>query len=143
MIAQAARPYNVLLIEDDDADALLIEEALVERGIVRSVRRAADGVVALEVLRDENNPRPDLIVLDLNMPRMNGHEVLSVLKRDPALSTIPVVVLTTSAAPEDVNGAYRERANAYVTKPVGLNDFIHSVQSIEAFFLEIAANPPA
>ncbi|MFC1415484.1 response regulator [Streptacidiphilus cavernicola] len=135
--------YTVLLVEDDDADAMLIEEALVDRGLARSVRRAADGIAALDYLRDADNPRPDLIVLDLNMPRMNGRELLTVLKNDQDLSTVPVVVLTTSAAPDDVNGAYQGHANAYVTKPVNLDDFIHAVQSIDAFFLDTATGPVA
>ncbi|GAA2367375.1 hypothetical protein Cme02nite_28910 [Catellatospora methionotrophica] len=141
MNAALARTYTVLLIEDDEADAMLIEEALLDKGGARAVNRARDGVEALEHLRSADNTRPDLIVLDLNMPRMNGRELLAVLKNDPALSSIPIVVLTTSAAPDDVNGAYRGHANAYVTKPVQLDDFIRSVQSIDQFFLDTAINP--
>jgi CheY-like chemotaxis protein len=139
--AAPPRPYTVLLVEDDDADAMLIEEALVDRGMARSVQRATDGVAALAYLRDDDSRRPDLIVLDLNMPRMNGRELLAVLKGDPVLSCVPVVVLTTSAAPDDVAGAYREHANAYVTKPVNLDDFIKAVQSIDAFFLDTVTKP--
>jgi CheY-like chemotaxis protein len=84
--AAPPRPYTVLLVEDDDADAMLIEEALVDRGMARSVQRATDGVAALAYLRDDDSRRPDLIVLDLNMPRMNGRELLAVLKGDPVLS---------------------------------------------------------
>lgn len=136
------RPYNVLLVEDDPADALLIEDALVERGMARTISQVNDGVAALEYLRDPARERPDLIVLDLNMPRMNGRELLTVLKDDAALRSIPVVVLTTSAAPDDIEDAYRQHANAYVTKPVNLDDFIQSVQGIDAFFLDTAAKPP-
>ncbi|MBB5867815.1 CheY-like chemotaxis protein [Allocatelliglobosispora scoriae] len=143
VIADLTHTYTVLLIEDDDADAMLIEEALIEHGMTRTVHRADDGISALEFLRDDTSPRPDLIVLDLNMPRMNGREVLAVLKHDPSLSTIPVVVLTTSTAPDDINGAYREHANAYVTKPVSLDDFLSTVQSIDAFFLSTATPPSA
>jgi len=109
--------------------------------MARSIRRAVDGVAALACLRDADKPRPDLIVLDLNMPRMNGRELLAVLKGDQALSCVPVVVLTTSTAPDDVAGAYREHANAYVTKPVNLDDFVRAVQSIDAFFLDTVTKP--
>jgi CheY-like chemotaxis protein len=131
-----ARSYTVLLVEDDDADALLIEEALLERGMARAVHRATDGISALAHLRDPANPRPDLLVLDLNMPRMNGRELLAVLKSDPLLVTVPVVVLTTSSAPDDITSTYREHANAYVTKPVNLDDFNRAVQGIDDFFLD-------
>ncbi len=137
-----ARPYNVLLIEDDPADAMLVEEALIERGMTRTVSRVEDGVAALEFLRDTDNPRPDLIVLDLNMPRMSGRELLTILKDDADLSAIPVVVLTTSGAPDDIQNAYAQHANAYVTKPVNLDDFIESVHSIDAFFLDTAQPLP-
>lgn len=135
------RAYHVLLVEDDSADALLIEEALTDRGIARAIGRADDGVEALEYLRDPSNPRPDLIVLDLNMPRMNGRELLAVLKEDAELRSIPVVVLTTSSTPDDVSAAYERHANAYVTKPVNLDDFLASVRSIDQFFLETATIP--
>ncbi|MFJ1902053.1 MULTISPECIES: response regulator [unclassified Streptomyces] len=138
----APRTYTVLLVEDDMADAMLIEEALTERGMARGIERADDGVAALEYLRDPRNERPDLIVLDLNMPRMNGRELLNLLKSDTELSSIPIVVLTTSAAPDDIDAAYRQHANAYVTKPVNLDEFIESVQSIDSFFLDIASIPP-
>ncbi|MFD6424840.1 response regulator [Streptomyces sp. NPDC060198] len=135
------RSYTVLLVEDDVADAMLIEEALIERGMARGINRVDDGVSALEYLRDPAKDRPDLIVLDLNMPRMNGRELLGVLKNDEQLSSIPIVVLTTSAAPDDVQDAYTQHANAYVTKPVNLDDFVHTVQSIDSFFLETAVPP--
>ncbi|MEU3184120.1 response regulator [Streptomyces sp. NPDC006923] len=134
--------YDVLLVEDDPADALLIEEALLEHGMARSINQAEDGVAALEYLRDTANPRPDLIVLDLNMPRMNGRELLTVLKDDADLLTIPVVVLTTSGAPDDVRSAYLQHANAYVIKPLNLDEFIQAVRSIDAFFLETAVKLP-
>ncbi|QIQ01229.1 response regulator [Streptomyces liangshanensis] len=135
------RPYSVLLVEDDLADALLVEEALVARGMARTITQVTDGIAALEHLRDPETERPDLIVLDLNMPRMNGRELLAVLKDDPALGPIPVVVLTTSAAPDDIEGAYRQHANAYVAKPVNLDEFITAVQGIDAFFLDTATLP--
>ncbi|MFD3524840.1 response regulator [Streptomyces sp. NPDC058653] len=136
------RPYNVLLVEDDPADALLIEDALIERGMGRSIAKVPDGLAALEYLRDSANGRPDLIILDLNMPRMNGRELLAALKKDEVLGSIPVVVLTTSAAPDDIADAYRQHANAYVAKPINLTEFIESVQGIDAFFLETATSLP-
>jgi CheY-like chemotaxis protein len=139
--AAATHPYDVLLVEDDAADALLIQDALTERG-TRNITQVSDGIAALEFLRDRSNERPDLIVLDLNMPRMNGREFLAVVKEDPELRTIPVVVLTTSAAPDDVTGAYHHHANAYVTKPVNLVEFEAAVRSIDSFYLDIAVKPP-
>ncbi|MFD3935453.1 response regulator [Streptomyces sp. NPDC058611] len=141
MTTTPARPFDVLLVEDDTADAMLIEEALSERG-ARNLVQVTDGVAALEHLRDPENARPDLIVLDLNMPRMNGRDLLKVLKSDEILQAIPVVVLTTSTAPDDVAGAYSSHANAYVAKPVNLEDFERAVQSIDAFYLDTAAHPP-
>ncbi|MET7680521.1 response regulator [Streptomyces sp. NPDC005423] len=141
MMTTPARPFDVLLVEDDVADAMLIEEALSECG-ARNLVQVTDGVAALEYLRTPDNVRPDLIVLDLNMPRMNGRDLLRVLKADEELQTIPVVVLTTSAAPDDVVGAYSSHANAYVTKPVNLEEFERTVQSIDAFYRETATRPP-
>ncbi|MBC2878631.1 MULTISPECIES: response regulator [Streptomyces] len=142
MMAAPARPYDVLLVEDDPADAMLIKEALLEQGAARNLTQVQDGIAALDHLRDPALPRPDLIVLDLNMPRMNGRELLAVLKGDEELRTIPVVVLTTSAAPDDVTDAYRRYANAYVTKPVNLDDFTRAVRSIDAFYLDTATKLP-
>lgn len=137
----APRPFDILLVEDDSADAMLIEEALTHRGSTRSIVQVPDGVAALERLRDAAVPLPDLIVLDLNMPRMGGRELLDVLKNDDELKVIPVVVLTTSSAPDDVCGAYRSHSNAYITKPVNLDDFIHAVRNIDVFFLDTATPP--
>lgn len=141
MMTTPARPFDVLLVEDDMADALLIEEALSERG-ARNLVQVTDGVAALEHLRDATSARPDLIVLDLNMPRMNGRDLLRILKTDVNLQTIPVVVLTTSTAPDDVAGAYSSHANAYVSKPVNLDEFEHAVRSIDAFYLDTITRPP-
>ncbi|SFE48400.1 K+ potassium transporter [Actinacidiphila alni] len=120
---------------------LLIEEALEQGGLARSITRATDGLEALEHLQDETAELPDIIVLDLNMPRMNGRELLRHIKSDPRLKVVPVVVLTTSNAPEDVDAAYQHHANAYVTKPVNLDDFLKAVQNIDAFFLHTATSP--
>ncbi|MEU3460387.1 response regulator [Streptomyces sp. NPDC006733] len=141
LMTTPARAFDVLLVEDDVADAMLIEEALTERG-ARNLVQVTDGVAALEYLRGPDSVRPDLIVLDLNMPRMNGRDLLKVLKNDEDLQTIPVVVLTTSTAPDDVTGAYTSHANAYVAKPVNLEEFERAVQSIDTFYLETAARPP-
>ncbi|MGW1771313.1 response regulator [Streptomyces sp. NPDC002104] len=141
MMTTPARPFDVLLVEDDMADAMLIEEALSECG-TRNLIQVTDGVAALEHLRDPTSVRPDLIVLDLNMPRMNGRDLLKILKSDESLHTIPVVVLTTSTAPDDVEGAYTSHANAYVAKPVNLEEFERAVQSIDAFYLDTATHPP-
>jgi CheY-like chemotaxis protein len=141
-MSAAAYPYDVLLVEDDPADAMLIEGALRDRRPARSVTQVADGVAALERLRDPACSRPDLIVMDLNMPRMNEHELLAVLKDDQDLRVIPVVVLTTSNAPDDVVGAYRRHANAYITKPVDLDGFARAVHSIDAFFLDTVVKAP-
>ncbi|WP_436774866.1 response regulator [Yinghuangia sp. YIM S09857] len=137
----AGRPFDILLVEDDVADALLIEVALRDGGTPRRIAQVSDGVEALEHLNDPTAPRPDLILLDLNMPRMNGRELLHHLKNDEDLKVIPTVVLTTSGAPEDVAAAYRNHSNAYITKPVNLDDFTHAVRSIDTFFLDTAVSP--
>jgi CheY-like chemotaxis protein len=133
--------FDVLLVEDDLADAMLIGDALSEHA-ARNLTQVNDGVAALDYLRDPAKPRPDLIVLDLNMPRMNGRELLAIVKSDEDLRAIPVVVLTTSAAPDDVIDAYRQHANAYVTKPVNLDDFNRAVHSIDSFYLETTTKLP-
>jgi CheY-like chemotaxis protein len=143
MAAKAsARPYRILLVEDDPADAMLVEEALIDGAEERSLVQVPDGVAALEHLRDPDRPRPDLIVLDLNMPRMNGAEMLKILKDDEELRAIPVVILTTSAANEDISAAYATHASAYVVKPVNLDDFINAVQNIDTFYRELAEHLP-
>jgi len=141
--AGADRPRDILLVEDDAADALLVQEALRARGAARSIAWVPDGLAALELLRDPGFTRPDLIVVDLNMPRMNGRELLAVLKADAELKTIPVVVLTTSDAPADIRAAYERHANAYIAKPVNLDDFVDAVRSIDVFFLDTAVLPDA
>jgi CheY-like chemotaxis protein len=143
MAARApSRPYRILLVEDDPADAMLVEEALLDGAQDRSLVQVSDGVAALEYLRAPGRPRPDLIVLDLNMPRMNGVETLKILKDDEDLRAIPVVILTTSAAAEDIASAYATDANAYVVKPVNLDDFINAVRNIDTFYRELAEHLP-
>jgi CheY-like chemotaxis protein len=141
MSTQGGRPYDVLVVEDDLGDQLLIEEALTAKGQPRSIMRAPDGLAALEHLRNAER-HPDLIVLDLNMPRMGGAELLSILKTDDQLRVIPVVVLTTSSSPADISDAYQRHANAYVIKPVDFGEFTKAVQSIDTFYSSIAAHVP-
>ncbi|QMU76581.1 response regulator [Streptacidiphilus sp. PB12-B1b] len=141
MPSDPPRSRDILLVEDDTADAMLVQEALREHGAARTLVWVPDGVAALEFLRGPGAGRPDLIVVDLNMPRMNGCELLTVLKDDERLKAIPVVVLTTSDAPADVRAAYQRHANAYITKPVDLDDFVGAVRSIDAFFLDTALLP--
>jgi CheY-like chemotaxis protein len=136
------QPYGILLVEDDPADAMLIEGALLDQGTGRLVTKVDDGVAALAHLRDPESTRPDLIVMDLNMPRMNGHELLAILKADRQLRIIPVVVLTTSNAPDDVIGAYSRHANAFITKPIDLDGFVDAVHSMDSFFHDTAAKVP-
>jgi two-component system, chemotaxis family, response regulator Rcp1 len=134
-------PIEVLLVEDNPGDVRLTREALRDAKVRNSLHVAPDGVAAMAFLRQADAPRPAVILLDLNLPRMNGREVLEAVKRDPALQNIPVVVLTTSQAEQDIAESYRLGANAYVTKPVGLEQFFGVVQSIEQFWFETVKLP--
>jgi CheY-like chemotaxis protein len=140
MTAPDAEPITVLLVEDDPGDVVLIQEAFEYNKVRNSLRVVGDGVAALEFLRSTET-RPDLILLDLNLPRMDGREVLAEVKSDPALRSIPVVVLTTSKAEEDILRSYDLHANAYVTKPVDFNRFIEVVRQIDAFFVTVVKLP--
>ncbi len=139
------RPIEILLIEDNAGDARLAREALREAKVRNNLTWIADGVEALAYLRQERNysgkPRPDLILLDLNIPRKDGREVLSEVKADEKLKRIPVVVLTTSQAEEDILKAYHLSANCYISKPVDLDQFIRVVRAIESFWLTTARLP--
>lgn len=141
-------PIEVLLVEDNPADIRLTREALAEGKVRNNLHVAPDGVVALELLRREgpyaDAPRPDLILLDLNLPKKNGRELLAEIKEDESLRQIPVVVLTTSEAEEDILRSYQLHANCYVTKPVGLEQFLNVVRQIDSFWLEVVKlpNPP-
>jgi chemotaxis family two-component system response regulator Rcp1 len=135
-------PVEVLLVEDNPGDVRLTREALRDAKVRNNLHVASDGVEAMAFLRRSDVPRPDLILLDLNLPKMNGREVLEKIKSDAALQDIPVVVLTTSQAEQDILESYRLRANAYVTKPVGLQQFLTVVQSIEHFWFEIVKLAP-
>lgn len=142
-----ATPIEILLVEDNPADVRLTQEALKEGRVRNSLHVARDGVEALAFLRREkgfeNAVRPDLILLDLNLPRMGGSEVLEVIKRDPDLRRIPVVVLTTSKAEEDIVRSYDRHANCYISKPVDLEQFFEVVKSIDDFWLSIVKLPPS
>ena len=140
------RPLEILLVEDSPSDTELTVEALKEAKVRNHLSVVEDGVEALEFLRRQGPfaqaPRPDLIMLDLNLPRKDGREVLAEIKADPKLRTIPVVVLTTSRAEQDVLRAYELHANCYVTKPVGFEQFLEVVRSIENFWLVLVSLPP-
>ncbi|MGH3585453.1 MAG: response regulator [Pseudonocardia sp.] len=136
---------EVLLVEDDPGDVLMTREAFEEHKVANRLSVVSDGVSAMEFLRKEGEhaqaPTPDLILLDLNLPRMDGREVLAAVKDDPRLKHIPVVVLTTSEAEEDVLRSYSLHANAYVTKPVDFDRFIQVVREIDDFFVTVVRLP--
>lgn len=141
-----SRVVSILLVEDSPADIELTRQALAEAEISNEVHVVGDGDAAGRYLRREepytDAPRPDLVLLDLNLPRKDGRELLLEIKRDPALQMIPVVVLTTSASDEDIAFAYREHANSYVRKPVRLRDFIRVIRAVDDFWLGVATLPP-
>ncbi|HEY3470893.1 MAG TPA: response regulator [Amycolatopsis sp.] len=138
-------PIDILLVEDDPGDVLMTREAFEHQKIRNALHVASDGVEALEFLnrkgRFRTAPRPGLILLDLNLPRKDGREVLGEIKRDPDLRTIPVVVLTTSEAEEDIARSYDLHANAYVTKPVDFEKFVEVVRKIDDFWLTVVKLP--
>ncbi len=136
-MAMAAAPIEILLVEDNPADVRLTVEALKDARVRNRLRVARDGVEAMAMLRSDSAPRPDLILLDLNLPRKDGREVLQEIKQDEALRHIPVVILTTSQAEQDILQCYRLRANAFVTKPVEIDQFFQVVRSMEQFWLEV------
>ena len=140
------KSVEILLVEDNPGDVRLTREALRDSKLRNHLIVAEDGIEALAVLRKEGQyasiATPDLILLDLNLPRKSGREVLAEIKADPILRHIPVVVLTTSSADQDIVDVYDLQANCYVVKPVGLNEFITIVRSIEDFWLSIVKLPP-
>jgi len=141
------RPIEILLVEDSPSDTELTLEALKDFKVRNHVSVVEDGVLALQFLRREgpyaHAPRPDMIMLDLNLPRKDGREVLTEIKADDRLKTIPVVVLTTSRADQDILRAYELNANCYINKPVDFNQFLEVVRSIETFWLFVVTLPPA
>jgi CheY-like chemotaxis protein len=144
---KSAPPVEILLVEDNLGDARLTREALKEGKVYNNLHWVKDGVEALEFLnrtgRHKSAPRPDIILLDLNLPKKDGREVLQVIKGDDRLMQIPVVVLTTSSAEEDVFRSYKLHANCYVTKPVDLDKFLQVVKSIDSFWLTVVTLPAA
>ncbi len=146
VIKRECRPIEILMVEDNPGDVRLTLEALKEGKVSNNFRTVEDGVEALAYLRKEgqyaNATRPDLILLDLNLPKMNGREVLAVIKDDPDLRRIPVVILTISKAEEDILKTYNLHANCYITKPVNLDRFLEVVKAIEGFWLTVVMLPP-
>ncbi len=140
-----SRTIEILLVEDNPGDARLTLEAFKEGRVLNNLTVMKDGVEALAYLRRQgpyaNAKQPDLILLDLNLPRKDGREVLSEIKADEHLMKIPVIVLTTSAAEEDIARAYSQHANCYITKPVDLDQFLRVAQSIETFWLSLVKLP--
>ena len=143
--APPPRLANILLVEDDDQDAVLIRKTLEGDRVLNSLERVCDGIEAMEYLRQEgafnSAVRPDLILLDLNMPRMDGRQVLKECKEDPALRTIPIVVFTTSDSERDVVESYGHKANCYVTKPIDLVQFRDVLRAICGYWFCIVALP--
>ena len=141
----ASVPVRILVVDDDPGDVLMIEEALGDSDVYKAIDVVSDGQEAMEFLRREGRhasaARPDMILLDLNMPRMDGRQVLSAVKGDEDLRTIPIVVLTTSNADTDILGSYTLQANAYVAKPIDLDEFNDAVRRIDQFFGRIAVLP--
>ena len=146
MSMEIGKPIEILMVEDNPGDVRLTMEALKETKVRNNLSVVGDGAQALSFLHQEDEfadaPRPDLILLDLNLPRSHGREVLEKIKADPDLGRIPVVILTTSRAEEDVLKTYDLHANCYITKPVDLDQFIKVVKSIESFWLTIVRLPP-
>jgi len=144
---ESMRAIEILMVEDNPGDVRLTREAFKDGRVWNQMHVVEDGLAALDFLHRrppfEAAPRPDIVLLDLNLPRMDGREVLAHIKADPELRIIPVVVLTTSRAEEDVLRAYHLNANCYITKPVDLEQFIRVVQAIEDFWLTVVRLPPS
>ena len=145
LMAAFAVPIEVLLVEDSPGDVRLTREAFKDAKVHINLHVASDGIDAMAFLRREgehaNAPRPDLILLDLNLPKKDGRQVLAELKESPTLKCIPVVILTTSASETDIQGSYQRHANCYITKPVDLEGFLKVVKSIDSFWLSVVKLP--
>jgi two-component system, chemotaxis family, response regulator Rcp1 len=145
VIPETALPIQILLVEDSPGDVRLTQEVLRDAKIANELHVVGDGESAMAFLRQTGEfagrPSPDLVLLDLNLPRKDGREVLAEMSEDDALHTVPVIVLTTSAAEQDILRSYQLSANAYITKPIDLNEFINVVRSIETFWLSIVRLP--
>lgn len=140
------RPIVILMVEDNPGDVRLTQETLKEGKVHNTMHVVWDGEEAMTFLRRKGKyadaPRPDIILLDLNLPKKDGREVLAEIKEDPSLKRIPVVILTTSRAEEDILRSYELHANCYITKPVGLEQFLEVVKRINGFWLEVVTLPP-
>jgi chemotaxis family two-component system response regulator Rcp1 len=143
---ERGKPIEILLVEDNPGDVRLTQEALKESKVINNLSVTTDGVEAMDFLHHKGKwnqaPYPDLILLDLNLPKKDGREVLEEIKADNDLKRIPVVVLTTSKAEEDILRMYDQHANCYITKPIDFDQFIEVVRSIENFWLSIVKLPP-
>jgi two-component system, chemotaxis family, response regulator Rcp1 len=143
----AAKPFEVLLVEDNPADARLTQEAFVETGKPFHLNKVVDGIEALAFLRKQGEyndaPQPHLVLLDLNLPKKNGYYVLEEMKKDPLMRKIPVVILTSSKAPEDILRTYALYANCYLTKPVELDQFVKMVKALVEFWACLVKVPVA
>jgi chemotaxis family two-component system response regulator Rcp1 len=140
------RPIEILLVEDSPTDALLTRSAFAEARLINTLHTVEDGVEAMKYLRKESpyteSPRPDLILLDLNLPRKDGREVLAEIKQDESLKVIPVVILTTSRAEEDVLKSYKLHANCYISKPIDFDSFTEAITALEKFWFAVVTLPP-
>jgi CheY-like chemotaxis protein len=145
-LADHASAIEILLVEDDPGDVVMTREGLSDSKLLHNLHVVVNGEEAVAYLRQqapfETAPRPDLVLLDLNLPRLDGREVLAIVKADPELRRIPIVVLTTSEAEEDILASYDLHANAYVTKPVDFDSFVTIIRRIDDFFLSIVRLPP-
>lgn len=145
--APTTRPAEILLVEDNRADVRLTQEALRDAKVTNRLHVVGDGELAMAFLHRQppyhDAPRPDVILLDLNLPKLDGREVLNRVKTDPDLRRIPIIILTTSSDEQDILNAYDNHANGYVTKPVEFNDFAAAMQSIEGFWLTVVTLAPS
>ena len=146
MSTKTMNHIDILLVEDSPADVLITREAFAEFKILNTLQVVEDGVEAMAFLKQDGKyasvPRPDLILLDLNLPRKNGREVLAEIKSDPKLKSIPVVILTTSNSERDILQAYDQHANCYIVKPVGFDNFVEAVKTINQFWFSVVTLPP-
>ena len=146
-MSEATKPFEILLVEDNPGDVLLTQEAFRESHLAHRLSTVEDGEQASRFLyrlgEYRDAPRPDVILLDLNLPKKDGRELLAEIKEDAALRHIPIIVLTTSDAEQDVWKAYKLHANCYLTKPINLDEFLRKIRSLEDFWLTVVSLPKA